>query len=168
MIQALAGNQTAYARVLKKTTRLIRPYLTKRLAAAADVEDVMQEILISLHKARHTYDGKRPFGPWIFAIAKYRLNDYLRSRYADPLRYMEDLETAENISESDVTKTGFSYESIKEEVEQLPRRQGAIVKLMHEDGYTSKETAKILGMKESAVKVSAFRAYKILRKKLGG
>ena len=44
-----------------------------RLSIANEVDDLLQEILISVHKARHTYDGNRPYKPWVYAIAKFRL-----------------------------------------------------------------------------------------------
>ena len=49
----------------------------KRVPAEA-VEDVVQEALITVHKARHTYDPARPFGPWFYAIVHSRLIDVLR------------------------------------------------------------------------------------------
>ncbi len=126
----------------------------------------MQEILISIHKARHTYDAKRNYLPWLFAIANFRLKDYLRSHYADKLHFAAELSEAENIFSQDVTESSLSYESIKEEIDQLPEKQATILKMMHGEGYTAKEVAEKIGMNESAVKVAAHRAYKILRKKL--
>ncbi len=65
-----------------------------------------------------------------------------------------------------VTETGFNYESISVEVEKLPEKQATILRLMHQEGYTAKEVAEKIGMNESAVKVAAHRAYKVLRKQL--
>ncbi len=70
---SLNGDQRAYADLLRETSRLLRPFLAKRLSFTNEVDDLLQEILISLHKARHTYDGNRPFKPWIYAIATFRL-----------------------------------------------------------------------------------------------
>lgn len=167
MRQSLAGDKQAYAELLRETARLLRPYLSHRLSFDSEVDDVLQEILISIHKARHTYDGERPYKPWVYAIARFRLQDYLRTHYADQLRHATDIADLENILHDDVTETGISYESISGEVEKLlPEKQATILQLMHRDGYTAKETAEKLGMTESAVKVAAHRAYKVLREKL--
>jgi RNA polymerase sigma-70 factor (ECF subfamily) len=170
MQQALAGDQAAYAKVLHATAQLLRPFLSKRLLFANDVDDVLQEILVSIHKARHTYDGQRPFTPWVYAIAKFRLQDYLRSHYADDIKHAVDIadlenELTEDVTE-DVTETGISYESISGEIAKLPEKQAAILQFIHQEGYTAKEVAAKLGMNESAVKVAAHRAYKVLRKRL--
>jgi RNA polymerase sigma-70 factor, ECF subfamily len=166
MRQALNGDGQAYATLLRETARLLRPYLAKRLYAATEVDDVLQEILISIHKARHTYDGERPFKPWVYAIAKFRLQDHLRAHYADQLHHAVELSEVENILPEDVTGTGFSYEAISGEIHKLPEKQATILRLMHQDGYTAKEVAEKMGMNESAVKVAAHRAYKVLREKL--
>ncbi len=77
-----------------------------------------------------------------------------------------ELSEVEEILPEDVTETGISYESISGEVQKLPGKQATILQLMHQEGYTAKEVAEKLGMNESAVKVAAHRAYKVLRSKL--
>ncbi|MDD5249809.1 MAG: sigma-70 family RNA polymerase sigma factor [Rhodocyclaceae bacterium] len=166
MRRSLAGDQASYAQLLRETARLLRPFLARRLGVDSEADDLLQEILISLHKARHTYDGKRPYKPWLYAIARFRLQDHLRAHYADRLRRAEDISDLENILADDVTEAAISYESISGEILKLPAKQATILQLMHRDGYTSKEVAAKLGMTESAVKVAAHRAYKVLRQKL--
>jgi RNA polymerase sigma-70 factor (ECF subfamily) len=166
MRKSLTGDQRAYAALLHETTRLLRPFLSKRLSFASEVDDLMQEILISIHKARHTYDGNRPYKPWVYAIAKFRLQDHLRVHYADQLRHALDFDELEENLLEPVTESVMSYESISGEVEKLPEKQAIILQLIHQEGYTAKEVAEKIGMTESAVKVAAHRAYKVLRKKL--
>ena len=161
---SLDGDQRAYALLLQETARLLRPFLARRLNVASEVDDLLQEILISIHKARHTYDGERPYQPWAYAIAKFRLQDHLRAHYADHLRHAVELSEVENDLPAPVTKSDISYESISGEIEKLLPKQATILQMMHQEGYTAKEVAEKIGMKESAVKVAAHRAYKILRR----
>lgn len=166
MKKSIAGNQRAYTDLLQETSRLLRPFLAKRLKFTNEVDDLLQEILISIHKARHTYDGNRPYTPWMYAIARFRLQDHLRAHYSDQLHHSVDLSEVEDYLHEDVTETTLSYESIAREVGKLPEKQAEILRLMHQEGYTAKEVAEKLGMNESAVKVAAHRAYKVLRQKL--
>jgi RNA polymerase sigma-70 factor (ECF subfamily) len=166
MRQAIAGDKRAYADLLRETSRFLRPYLAKRINSASEVDDLLQEILISIHKARHTYDGLRPYKPWAYAIAKFRLQDHLRSHYSDQLRHAVELSEVENTLSEPVTETDLTYESISGEIQKLSPRQAEILEMMHHHGYTAKEVAERIGMKESAVKVAAHRAYKLLRKVL--
>lgn len=168
MQKTLQGNKAAYSALLNETRRILRPYIAKRIFQAQDAEDVMQEILIAIHKVKHTYDGNRPYLPWAYAIANYKIQDRLRKLYSDPLKNSADLIVAENNPEENVTESGLAYEDIAKEVEKLPQKQAKILSLMHKDGYTAKEVAAKIGMTESAVKVAAHRAYKVLRKRLSG
>ena len=164
---SLNGDKLAYAELLRETSRFLRPFLANRLSFTNEVDDLLQEILLSIHRARHTYDGNRPYKPWVYAIAKFRLQDHLRAHYADQLRHADDLSELEDYLHENVTESAISYESISREVKKLPKKQATIVQLMHQEGYTAKEVAEKLGMNESAVKVAAHRAYKILHQKLG-
>ena len=166
MKRSLTGDQRAYTVLLQATSRLLRPFLAKRLNIANEVDDLLQEILISVHKARHTYDGNRPYKPWVYAIAKFRLQDHLRVHYSDQLRHALDFDELEEYLLEPVTESLMSYESISGEVEKLPEKQATILRLLHQEGYTSREVAEKIGMTESAVKVAAHRAYKVLRKNL--
>ncbi|MFZ2541114.1 MAG: sigma-70 family RNA polymerase sigma factor [Gallionella sp.] len=166
MKQALSGDQQSYTALLQETSHLLRPFLAKRLSFTNEVDDLLQEILISIHKARHTYDGNRPYKPWMYAIARFRLQDYLRAHYADQLHHADDMSEMEEFLQEHVTESGISYESIIGEIEKLPEKQAVIVRMMHQEGYTAKEVAEKIGMNESAVKVAAHRAYKKLRQNL--
>ena len=166
MQQALEGDKHAYAELLRETAHFLRPFLRQKLQADSEVDDLLQEILLSIHKVRHTYDGMRPYKPWAYAIAKYRLLDYLRVHYADRLRSAIDMSELENALQDNVTEYRISYESISGEVSKLPEKQALIIRMMHQEGYTAKEVAEKIGMTESAVKVAAHRAYKTLKHQL--
>jgi len=166
MKQANSGDRRAYNSLLRETSRLLRPFLAKQLGFTGDVDDLLQEVLISIHKARHTYDGNRPYRPWAYAIARFRLQDYFRAHYSDQLRHAVELSEVENKLFEPVTLSAISYESISGEIQKLPDRQSTILRMMHQDGYTAREVAEKTGMKESTVKVTLYRAYKILRHKL--
>ena len=163
MRQTLAGDTRAYETLLKESARLLRPFLARYLKGNSEADDVLQEILISLHRAKHTYDGTRPYKPFLFAIAKFRLKDYMRRYYGNKLRHAIDIADIEEILPNPVTESDVSHELLTEGLHQLPKKQAEIVRLMHIEGYTAKEIGAKLGMNESAVKVAAHRAYKKLR-----
>lgn len=168
MRQAQAGDQSAYASLLKEVSLILKGYLTKRVNSRDDVEDIIQEILLSIHNARHTYDTSRPFLPWMFAIAQFRLVDFLRRHYRQGEREMVDFESIEDHLADDVTEEGDATELANKALALLPPRQRHILHLLHVEGYTAKETGEKLGMSTSAVKVAAHRAYKLVREKFKG
>src|SRR6266567_9247805 len=87
MTASLGGDEGAYRKVLGRLSGYLRGYYKTRLAqtarSASDVEDLVQETLLAVHVRRHTYDRGQPFTPWVYAIARYKLIDYLRqTRFA--------------------------------------------------------------------------------------
>src|SRR5437773_785917 len=70
----------AYVRLLGEIAPYLRSLAARCLNEAADIEDVVQDTLLTLHAVRRTYDPRRPFGPWLVAIARRRLVDRLRQR----------------------------------------------------------------------------------------
>ncbi len=161
----LEGNQQDYARFLAAITPLLKRMAGRRLAAC-DIEDVTQEILISIHKARHTYDGVRPIMPWLASIAKFRISDHLRQHYSQMQHQTVDIHEMEEML-PDVTKDGEDHEYIEELLEGVPENHKRILTLMHVQGYTAKEVGTQMELNESAVKVAAHRALKKIREKFG-
>jgi RNA polymerase sigma-70 factor (ECF subfamily) len=159
----LEGNQGDYAKFLEAITPLLRRMVGGRIAMS-DVEDVVQEILISIHKARHTYDGQRPIMPWVTAITRFRLSDHLRKYYATMQHQTMDISDLEEILPA-VTEDTASNESVVELLKDVPEKQQCILTMMHVEGYTAKEVGRQLDMQESAVKVAAHRALKKIREK---
>ncbi len=84
MLRSLEGDEGAYRHLLHALRRLLTAYYGRRMGAAsrAEVEDLVQETLLSLHAKRATYDRSRPFTAWFFSIARYKLIDHYRGRGA--------------------------------------------------------------------------------------
>lgn len=161
--QGLNGDKEAYEQFLEHITPLLRKIVTRQLGIS-ECEDVVQEILISIHKARHTYDGSRPLMPWLMAIARFRISDYLRKHYAHRRHLTVDIADYEN-QLADVTKTMDASESINELLHGVSEKDKRILTLMHVEGYSAKEVGKQMQMNESAVKVAAHRAIKKMRER---
>lgn len=80
MRAAQDGDRHAYHALLQEVALRMRRLITARAPwlGQADVEDIVQDVLLSLHMARATWDPERPFMPWITAIARNRLTDHAR------------------------------------------------------------------------------------------
>src|ERR1700724_204738 len=82
MIASLDGDGGMYHALLERLTGYLRAHYRRRFAlighGPTEAEDLLQEVLIAIHTHRHTYDPSQPFTPWIYAIARYKLLDYLR------------------------------------------------------------------------------------------
>ena len=81
MLQAQAGDEAAYRVLLTELSERLRAYYRRRLTTlVSDAEDLVQETLLAIHNQRHTYDRSRPLTAWCYAIARYKLVDFLRRR----------------------------------------------------------------------------------------
>jgi len=80
MAHAQVGDQNAYRRLLQEIAPYIRSLVVRSQRDGADIEDAVQDVLLTVHAVRHTYDPARPFGPWLVAIAYRRIADRLRRR----------------------------------------------------------------------------------------
>jgi RNA polymerase sigma-70 factor (ECF subfamily) len=123
-------------------------------------EDVLQDTLLSIHKARHTYLPGRPVGPWLYAICGHRMTDFYRwHRRVESVEILLSDGAAEPSSEEN--KRGSS---VREALAGLPEKQRHVIELLKVQGLSVKEVAVTTGMSESSVKVTAFRGYEAIRR----
>src|SRR5207245_6538357 len=80
MERGQGGDREAYDELLTDRAPPLLRFLRRRIADAHELEDVFQDTLMAVHRARHTYDPSRPFEPWLFAIARHVAVDHLRRR----------------------------------------------------------------------------------------
>lgn len=172
MLCAQQGDQRAYEELLRLVAREARSYIGRRVSWADWTEDVVQEVLMTVHRTRHTYDPARPFAPWFYAIASSRLVDVLRSRKRVATREVIDDEALAQQPSPATTaavaeRSGDVREALAQAVARLPRVQREVVSLLKYEDLSVREVAARMHMTEGAVKATAHRGYKILRRTVG-
>lgn len=161
-LQAQTGDKLAYSKLLESVTPIIKGFIYNHIGYGLDHEDIMQEVLLGIHRSFHTYNSQRSFKNWAFAIANHKVKDYLRAYYRKKEFKEVDFESIENFITDPVTEQATPGEQLNEVLAVLPEKQRHIVQLMKIEGFTAKQVAKKMNMSISAVKVSAHRAYKEL------
>jgi len=171
IVRAQQGDSVAYADLLRMLAATARQYTRNRVGDVPWLDDVAQETLLTVHAARRTYDPARPFAPWFYAILSSRMIDVLRKERRVSAREFGTEVLPEpaarpqsSASGSDVVDPG----TIKAALESLPERQREVVSALKLRDESVKEISERLGMSQSAVKVTAHRGYKALRRLLGG
>jgi RNA polymerase sigma-70 factor (ECF subfamily) len=161
MRAALTGDAGAYRQLLVSLAPHVRAVARSRCrrlgAPEGEVEDLVQEVLLTIHLKRGTWDQSRPIGPWVAAIARNRLIDVLRRRRHITVP-IEDLRPAgcprdltPQLSTRDIALLGH-----------LKPQQREIVRSISLNGSSIRETADRLQMTEGAVRVTLHRALKAL------
>jgi RNA polymerase sigma-70 factor, ECF subfamily len=166
---AQEGDQAAYASLLVLLTAVVRQFARQRLGAVPWVDDVVQETLLAVHSARHTWDARRPFAPWFHAILSNRLIDVLRrERRVASREIASDVEVDFASTPASQERDDIDVEAIRAAVAALPAKQRQVIEGLKFEDRSVREIAERLSMSESAVKVTAHRGYRALRRLLGG
>ena len=164
---ANAGDGTAYQRLLKAVTPVLRAGARRGLARAGQpvdqAEDIVQDILFAVHLKRHTWDANAAFAPWLFAIARNKLIDALRRRGRRVFVNIDDF--SEVIAGPPVEETVPASE-VTSHLNGLPPRQRDVLQSIAVDSVSIKETARKLAMSEGAVRVALHRGLSSLAAKL--
>ena len=165
---AQQGCNKSYHEFLVGITPLLAGFIHKRIGQGNDHDDILQEVLIGVHKATNTFNTDRSLYRWLFAIADYKVKDYLRAYYRKNRYQTVDIDNIAELLTSDETFCPVSNElTVGNQLDHLlailPERQREIIRLMKIQGFSSKEVAEQLSMSETNVKVTAHRGYQILR-----
>lgn len=178
MRAAQGGDQRAYAEVLRRVTPWLRQYVRnqRRFLQAADVEDLVQDVLLSLHAVRRTYDPARPFVPWLLAITGNRLADAGRRHASRSARetsrgVLEGREETHDVTSCDLPANTEDDaqgdpEALRLAIRALPAGQRAAIDLLKLREMSLKEAARELGTTVGALKVAAHRGMTSLRRAL--
>lgn len=168
MQRAQNGNQEAYSRLLREILPLIGKMTRRQMAnaSASDHDDIMQEVLLSVHAARATYDPKRPFIPWLKTIVANRTIDFARRHNRHGARHVLSEGLTENIVDEAAGETIGRHEAIDalhKAIKALPNGQRSAVELLKLREMSLREAAELTGMSVSALKASIHRAVRTLR-----
>lgn len=144
----------------------LRPYVARRVTSAADVDDVLQETFIRIHRGLPALaDGER-FGPWVYRIAANAVADHLRSRARHPTA------ATESGGEPNAEWGGEPDEHLEEElaecvalfVARLPSPYREAITLTELQGLTQKDAAELLDVSVSGMKSRVQRGRERIRK----
>lgn len=168
MAAAQNGDKVAYRTLLQQLASSLRglvwvraPYLTRE-----DVEDLVQDILISLHLARDTWDPARPFRPWLASIARNRMADHARQygrRVVIDLQITDIDETFCDEATNYHAEKVVNFLAVKDALNALPPSEKAAVRMLRLQQMTLSEAAEQSGTSIAALKVAVHRATKRLR-----
>jgi RNA polymerase sigma-70 factor (ECF subfamily) len=168
MAAAQDGDAKAYAELLGAITPYLRAVARRAGLGPEEIEDGVQDILLTIHSIRRTYDPKRPFAPWLLAVARHRLIDRLRRRGRIRLRETELTEAHETFvtDETNLHEEASEIRRLHEAIAALPPGQRQAVELLRLQELSLKEASVVSGQSSSALKVALHRALKRLSRLL--
>jgi RNA polymerase sigma-70 factor (ECF subfamily) len=168
MARAQEGDSAAYRRLLEEMTPYLRHVVTRYQRDPGEAEDVVQDILLTVHAMRRSYDPARPFGPWLVAIARRRIADRLRRQGRLRRNEVAGLET-ETLAgpQTNMPEDVLDHRDLHAAIETLPEGQRQAVTLLKLEELSLKEASDRTGLSVAALKVATHRAMGSLRRRLG-
>jgi RNA polymerase sigma factor (sigma-70 family) len=164
MVRGLNGDAAAHATLLRLLVPLLRAYFLRKLPGEGDAEDLVQETLISIHTRRATYDRDRALTPWLYAIARHRLIDHVRSRrIQQPLDGLEDVLAVDSFEDA-----ALAHIDVETLLATLPPKQARAIRATRVEGKSVAEAAQDAGIGVSDVKVSVHRGLRALATRIIG
>ena len=155
MIAGMSGQSGAYQTLLSLSAERLRSYFGRRLVGREhDVEDLVQETLIAMHRKRATYDQSLPFTAWLHGIARYRLIDFLRR---DKRTVEVPIDDGFEGTETDAFAATLAKIDLDSLLAGLNPKQVDAIRLTRIHGYSIHEAAEMTGQSEPAVKVNVHR-----------
>lgn len=171
MTAAQDGDRAAYERLLRDILPFLRALVSSQHRARDRVEEVVQEVLLTVHRVRHTYDPARPFRPWLAAIARRRSIDALRRRFRTEMHEVSDETAYETFADPAANRpmeVSAATEGLGEAIAGLSPPQREAIELLKLRELSLAEASDLSGKSIAALKVNVHRAIKSLRKRLQG
>jgi RNA polymerase sigma-70 factor (ECF subfamily) len=171
MARAQDGDRLAYQRLLREITPFIRAVAGRQHRAPDRVEDVVQDVLLTIHRVRQTYDPARPFEPWLAAVTRRRSIDALRRRFRTEANEIIDEKSYEPSADPAANKElerGDAKAGLNAAIAALPDGQREAVELLKLREMSLAEASQQSGKSIAALKVNVHRAIKALRARLKG
>jgi RNA polymerase sigma-70 factor (ECF subfamily) len=172
MAAAQAGDRAAYEALLRDCVGVIESVARRQGVAADRIDDVVQDTLLTVHRARQTYDPARSFTAWLRVIAERRAIDLLRKagrlkvrEVHAPLAYEQHADESAPIRPPALGAE--ATHRLGDAVAGLPLRQREAVQMLVLQERSLAETAAATGRSKGSLKVNLHRALKSLRARLG-
>ncbi|MEO8197255.1 MAG: RNA polymerase sigma factor [Thermoanaerobaculia bacterium] len=158
-----AGDAAAFEELYGRLARSVRGFLRTLALPGTEVDDLVQNTFLQVHRSRQTYLPGQPVRPWLFAIARHV---GLMSRRSSGRRSRRELQPFDELPELPVlARAAGALDRIA-----LGRALGDLAApgretlwLHHVEGFSFREIAAIQGISETAAKVRAHRAIVALR-----
>lgn len=156
------GDKAAYERLLVEMSPVVFNFVRKRVFNQDHVEDVFQEVLLTFHKAKHSYRTDLPFPPWFFAVIRNAVWAALKKNHRIGQREVP-LEDFFDIAALETAEDGID-DRIHQALGAIPGINRQAVEMLKLKGMSVETAAKTLGISQAALRVRAHRGYALLKK----
>jgi RNA polymerase sigma-70 factor (ECF subfamily) len=161
----VGGDRAAFKELFQRYAPKLERLMLRELYAREEVNDLVQQTFLQLHRSRLDFDPAQRFRPWLYTIALNLKREHFRRRRRRPevlTDAMDDRAGSGGAHEAFEARRSLAWA-----LAQIPEENRSVIELHWFDGLSFAEVAKCLGIGAVAAKVRAHRGYLRLRKVLG-
>ena len=169
--QTLAGNQAAYADLVKRHQRFVFTLAYRFVKVREDAEEIAQDCFVKAYRSLASFQRQSKFSTWLYTVVYTTAMTFLRKKrlITDSIDDVNTITQLENqFSGHDVNDAENKSRSyyLNEAIEQLLPNDGAIITMFYHGELSLEEIAKVTGLEANTVKVKLFRARQRLKEML--
>ncbi|MCO5947431.1 MULTISPECIES: sigma-70 family RNA polymerase sigma factor [Mucilaginibacter] len=169
--QVLAGNQAAYADLVKRHQRFVFTLAMRFAKGREDAEEIAQDCFIKAYRSLGSFQRQSKFSTWLYSIVYTTAMTFLRKRRVDTdsiddedtYIQVENQSSAYDVNDAENKSRSFY---LNQAIEQLLPDDATIITMFYKGEQSLEEIAQAMGMEANTIKVKLFRARQRLKEKL--
>jgi|ERR1700677_4908322 RNA polymerase sigma factor (sigma-70 family) len=169
MLAFREGDKEAFREVYDRMVRSLTYFVENIIFSPIDAEDIVANAFTKLYHARSGMRSIEHVKRWLYVIVRNESIDYLRLRSRQRESHTEVAylgAVSDDHHETERVKSAV-FQGLLQEIEKLPRRRKAILRLYFFEQKSTAEIAKQLGLNSQTVLNHKAKALESLRKSSG-
>lgn len=169
--QTLAGNQFAYADLVKRHQRFVFTLAMRFTKGREDAEEIAQDCFVKAYRSLASFQGQSKFSTWLYSIVYTTAMTFLRKKRVDTDSIDDEgtfvqVESHESAYDTNNVENKSRSYYLNQAIEQLLPDDATIITLFYKGEQSLEEIAQTMGIETNTVKVKLFRARQRLKEKL--
>jgi RNA polymerase sigma factor (sigma-70 family) len=169
--EVLAGNQSAYALLVKRHQRFVFSLAMRFAKKREDAEEIAQDCFVKAYRSLYTFKRTSKFSTWLYSIVYTTSITFLRRNKPEAFSLDDEnvslqIENQTGGLDIDLAEVKSRSKFIEQAINMLLPDDAAIISLFYLGEQSLEEIGRTLGMETNTVKVKLFRARHRLKEKL--
>ena len=166
MAAYVAGQAAAFSVLFARYGPRLLRVMSRGVSRPSDVQDLVQQTFLQLHRARHDFRPGAKLRPWLFTIALNLKRQYFRRAGRRSEASLAQEGVPEPVAITGDPERDLRSARVRKALDGLPEAQREVIALHWFEGLSFREISEAVGASVSAVKVRAHRGYEKLRRAL--
>lgn len=161
--KAKSGDKLAFEQIINYYENTLYKIARTRLKYIEDIEDAIQETIISAYKSIHKLHNISKIKSWLIAILINQCNYIYKQKHKNNIIPIDSIEEKNFVSDLFQNNSNVEFNSW---MNKLNKNEKTILLLYYSEGYNTKEIGKILNINDSTIRNIISRAKKKIEKEL--